>query len=142
MKRFVVVGLLSLACTSAWTAESTSSAAASGVAVLHTKSITPASNVLFQAESTPPSTAQEWEQVRASAAALGRAAQQLASQDPAKDQSQWINFAQALRKQAERAVRAAEKKDQDALVVANGDIVSVCEDCHAKYRDAGRNMKE
>jgi hypothetical protein len=141
MKRFVVVGLLSLACTFGWTAESTSAGAAS-VAVLHTKSITPASNVLFQAESTPPSTAQEWEQVRMSAAALGRAARHLASQDLAKDQSQWINFAQVLQKQAERAARAAEKEDQDALVVANGEIVSVCEDCHAKYRDAGRSMKE
>jgi hypothetical protein len=142
MKRFIVVGLLSLACIPAWTAESTDSGAANGVAELHTKAITPASNVLFHAESTPPSTAQEWERVRASAAALGWAAQQLALKDLAMDQSEWINFAHALRKQAARAVRAAEKKDQEALVGANGDIVSVCEDCHAQYRDAGRSMKE
>jgi hypothetical protein len=142
MKRLIAAGLLSLACISAWTAESAGSRAANGVAELHTKAITPQSNILFQAESTPPSTAQEWEKVRASAAALGLAAQQLASKDLAKDQGQWSNFAQTLRTQAEQAVRAAEKKHLEALVTANGDIVSVCEDCHAKYRDAGRSMKQ
>ena len=142
MKRLRAVGLMSIACTLAWTAESASAGKANGVATLHSEAITPASNALFQAESTPPSTAQDWEKIRASAAALGRAAQQLASQDLAKAPGRWTEFAYALQQQAQQAVRAAESKDQDALVIANGDIVSACEDCHARYRDAGRSMKQ
>jgi len=114
----------------------------SEVAALHAKVITPSSNALFEAESSPPSTAAEWEKLRASAAELAQAASRLASKELARDQSQWSQFALTLKSQAEHAAAAAQKKDQDALVVANGDIVSVCEDCHAKYRDAGRSMKQ
>jgi len=113
-----------------------------GVADLHVRLINPASDGLFQAESTPPSTPQEWERVRAHAAELEKAASRLASRDLAKDQGQWMQFAQALKGHAQQALAAAQKRDQDALITANGDIVSVCEDCHAKYRDAGRSMKQ
>lgn len=140
MKRLVAIGLLWLACIPGRTAEKAD--AVDGVAALHAEIITPASNVLFQAESTPPSTAQAWQKIRASAADLKQAAMRLTTKDLAKDQGQWIGFAHALQKQAQQAVIAAEEKDQDALVTANGDIISVCEDCHARYRDAGRSMKE
>ena len=142
MKRLIAIGLTWLACIPAWTAENAKAGAVDAVAALHAEVITPASNVLFQAESTPPSTAQEWQKIRASAADLQRAAVQLTTKDLAKDQGQWLEFAQALQKQAHQAVIAAEKKDQDALVTANGDVISVCEDCHTKYRDAGRSMKQ
>ncbi|HKQ12887.1 MAG TPA: cytochrome c [Steroidobacteraceae bacterium] len=108
----------------------------------HAKTISPASDALFEAEATPPSSAQDWDKLRASAADLERAAARLASKDLAKDRAQWIEFAQALQAQARQAVLAAEKQDQAALVTANGDIVSTCEDCHAKYRDGGRSMKQ
>jgi hypothetical protein len=142
MKRLIAIGLMWLACIPAWTAESARTGADNGVAALHAKVITPASNALFQAESTPPSTAQEWQKIRASAADLAQAAVRLTTKDLAKDQGQWIEFAQALQKQAQQAVIAIEKKDQDALVTANGDVISVCEDCHARYRDSGRSMKQ
>lgn len=135
MKRFIAVVLTSLAWAAGWTA-------VDGVAALHAKVITPASNELFQAESTPPTTAQAWQKIRASAVELEQAGARLASQDLAKDSGQWLEFARALQKQAAQAVVAADKQDQDALVSANGDVISVCEDCHTKYRDAGRSMKQ
>ena len=141
MKQLASVTLLSIASLSLLSAEGAQEAP-SAVAVLHSRMITPASDTLFQAESTPPSTAQAWEKVRASAAELAHAAARLASKDLARDPDQWTKFAQALKSQAEQAIAAAQKKDQDALVMANGNIVSVCEDCHAKYRDAGRSMKQ
>lgn len=109
---------------------------------LHAQVITPASDALFHAESQPPATPAEWEKVATRAADLSRAAKGLESMQSAKGQRAWLQFACALGAAAERAVRAARAKDQDGLVSANGDVVSACEDCHAKYRDAGRSMKE
>lgn len=114
----------------------------SKVASLHAQLITPSSDALFQAESQPPATPEKWAKVAARAADLVRAAKGLESIDAAKGQKEWLQFARALGGAAEQAARAAQAKSQDALVNANGDIVSVCEDCHAKYRDAGRSMKE
>jgi cytochrome c556 len=109
---------------------------------LHAQVITPASDALFQAESQPPATAEEWQKVVTRAANLARAAKGLESMESAKSQPAWLQFARALGAAAERAVRAAQANNQDGLVSANGDVVSACEDCHAKYRDAGRSMKQ
>lgn len=112
------------------------------VIALHAQVITPASDALFQAESQPPATAKGWQKVVSGAADLSRAAQGLESMESAKSRQAWLQFARALGAAAERAARAAQARNQDDLVSANGDIVSVCEDCHAQYRDAGRSMKE
>jgi hypothetical protein len=109
---------------------------------LHAQAITPASDALFLAESQPPATSEEWEKVAARAADLSRAAKELESMESGKGQQAWLEFAHALGAAAEVAVRAAQARNQDGLVSANGDVVSGCEDCHAKYRDAGRSMKE
>jgi cytochrome c556 len=100
--------------------------------------ITPASDALFQAESQPPATSAEWAGIAARAADLVRAAKGLES---AKGQVQWLQFARAFGGAAEQAARAAKALDQEALVSANSDIVSACEDCHTVYRDGGRSMK-
>jgi hypothetical protein len=142
MKRFVsLVFVATLACVSeagAGGAEDGSS----NVATLHAQVITPASNTLFQAESTPPATANEWQKIAARATDLAKAAKRLESDELASGRAAWREFAQALEVAAEEARRAAQTQNQDALVTANGNIVSVCEDCHAQYRDAGRSMKD
>lgn len=112
------------------------------IASLHARAITPASDALFQAESTPPATPDAWERIAARAAELARGAEALESLESAKDQKEWLQFARTLAANARQAERTARAKNQEALVTINGDIVSVCEDCHAKYRDAGRSMKE
>ena len=114
----------------------------SPVSSLHAQVITPASDALFQAESQPPATSAEWTRIAAKAADIGRVANKLGMLESAKDRPEWRQFAHLLGEAAEKAARAAEAEDQEALVNANGEIVSVCEDCHAKYRDAGRSMKE
>jgi hypothetical protein len=115
---------------------------ATKVQSIHVELMTPASDVLFQAESKPPATSAEWASIAARAADLVRAAKGLESVEWAKGQAQWLQFARGLARAAEQAARAAQDENQEALVSANGDIVSVCEDCHTKYRDGGRSMKE
>lgn len=134
----LAVAMIAMASSTAATVESD----ASTVQSLHAQLITPASDALFQAESKPPETSAEWASIAARARDLVRAAKGLQSIESAKGQPQWLQFAHALGGAAEQASRAAAARNQDALVSANGDIVSVCEDCHAKYRDAGRSMKE
>lgn len=141
MKRFTAVVVGAVASTTLCTAASGDSAS-SKVTSLHAQLITPASDALFQAESSLPATRDEWQRIVARAGDLVRAATVLGSIPPAKGQGEWLQFARALGAGAERAARAAAAGDQDALASANGEIVSVCEDCHTKYRDAGRSMKE
>ena len=127
------------------TAVSTTAAAendVSKVRSLHAQVITPASDALFQAESNPPSTSDEWTGIAAKAKALARAAKDLQSIGSAESRKEWLQFAHALGAAADQASRAAAAESQDALVSANGDIVSACEDCHTKYRDGGRSMKD
>lgn len=141
MNRCVAVVLAGICLVATLDAAAASSDDAKVVSV-HSQWMTPASNALFQAESTPPSTPGEWQTIVARARDLVRAAQALGSIPSVKGQNEWLQFARALGARAEQAARAAEAKDQDALVSANGEIVSVCEDCHTKYRDAGRSMQE
>jgi hypothetical protein len=114
---------------------------AAKVKSLHAQLITPASDALFEAESKPPATRDDWARIAARAADLVRAAQGLESIASAKGESEWLQLAHSLGATAKQAARAAKAEDQDALVNANGEIVSVCEDCHTKYRDGGRSMK-
>jgi hypothetical protein len=136
---FGILGALMSA--NAGAANEANTAPVSKVLALHSAVISPASDALFRAESTPPSTADAWAQLQGRALDLAQAAKRLESKDLAKDQKQWVGFAEALQAEAQRAARAAEGRDQDALVTANGNIVSVCEDCHDRYRDAGHGMK-
>ena len=142
MRRHVSTAMMGISSVTVLCAAVTSDSDRAEVISLHAQVITPASDVLFLAESQPPATPEAWEKVVTRAAELSRAAKGLESMESAKGQQAWLEFAHAFGAAAERAVRAARARNQDALVSANGDLVSVCEDCHAKYRDAGRSMKE
>lgn len=142
MKRLVRTAVMGISSVTVLCAAATSDSDRAKVISLHAQVITPASDALFLAESQPPATTEEWEKVAIRAAELSRAAKGLESMESAKGQQAWLQFAHALGAAAERAVRAAQARNQDSLVSANGEVVSVCEDCHAKYRDAGRSMKE
>lgn len=142
MKRHLVAAVIGIASTTVLAAGPAGDNDRAQVRALHAQLITPASDVLFQAESKQPVTSAEWASIAARAADLVRAAQKLESIESAKGQARWLQFARGLRGAAEQAARAAESKNQDALVSANGDMVSACEDCHTEYRDGGRSMKE
>jgi hypothetical protein len=82
-----------------------------------------------------PRTDAQWEAVRNSAATLVEAGNLLMVEGRAKDNKQWMTYAQRLSKTAEVALKAAQDKDKEALFNAGGEIYNACKACHDKYAD-------
>ena len=104
---------------------------------LHQVMIDPASDVVFKGVETPDDAA--WAAVRNSAVILAESGNLLMIAGRAKDTGDWMNDSRALAEDGAAALRAAEKKDPDALLAAGDKIVAVCMDCHEKYCE-GRKM--
>jgi hypothetical protein len=51
-------------------------------------------------------------------------------------QSDWQKYGGALSNVGLAALKAAEAKNQEALVAANGQLVDVCESCHKRFKPA------
>ena len=105
---------------------------------LHQVMIDPASDVVFKGVETPADDA-AWAAVRNSAVILAESGNLLMIAGRAKDTGDWMNHSRVLAEYGAAALRAAEKKDPDALLAAGDKIVAVCMDCHEKYR-GGRKM--
>lgn len=82
-----------------------------------------------------PRTDAQWEAVRNSAATLVEAGNLLMVEGRAKDNKQWMAYAQRLSKTAEVALKAAQDKDKETLFNAGGEIYNACKACHDKYAD-------
>lgn len=52
------------------------------------------------------------------------------------EQPDWQKFAAAVSDAGMAALKAAEVKNQDALVAANGRLVEACEGCHKRFKPA------
>ena len=111
---------------------------AASVLQLHQAMIDPASDVVFKGVETPVDDA-AWAAVRNSAVILAESGNLLMIAGRAKDTGDWMNHSRALAEYGAAPLRAAEKKDPDALLAAGDKIVAVCMDCHEKYR-GGRKM--
>jgi hypothetical protein len=107
---------------------------------LHDTLISPASDALFNAESTPPKDAAGWNALGNNAIVLAESANLLMLKGRAKDDSKWMTFSRELLDAAVAAEGAAIARKQDALIAANGRIVEVCQSCHEPYRDGGHGM--
>jgi hypothetical protein len=82
-----------------------------------------------------PGTDAEWDAVRNSAATLVEAGNSLMLEGRAKDNKQWIKYAQQLSQTSELALKAAQDKNKDALFDAGGSIYNACRGCHDKYAE-------
>ncbi|QWD74237.1 cytochrome c [Polynucleobacter sp. TSB-Sco08W16] len=82
-----------------------------------------------------PRTDAQWEAVRNSAATLVEAGNLLMIEGRAKDNKQWMDFANQLSKASELALKATQDKDKDALFDAGGNIYNACKACHDRYAD-------
>jgi len=51
------------------------------------------------------------------------------------ERADWIKFVQGLRDAGMSAYKAAQSKNQDAIVAATGDLADACSACHAVYRE-------
>jgi hypothetical protein len=82
-----------------------------------------------------PRTDAEWDAVRNSAATLVEVGNSLMLEGRAKDNKQWMKFAQQLSQTSELALKAAQDKNKDALFDAGGNIYNACRGCHDKYAE-------
>jgi len=118
------------------------------------------SNVLFAAQTQDPATVKRasepsastdpltsvyggWPAVEASALALAEAANLLtipgrmcANGRPVPVRNvDWPKFVQGLRDAGMAAYKAAQSKDQEAIVLVTEDVAAACANCHNRYRD-------
>ena len=115
----------------------------------------PNSNIIFDAQNTDPIEKAKksespygnayggWMEVENAAIALAEAANLLTipgrlcmNGKPAPiDQPDWPGFVQRLRDASEATYKAAQTKNQDAIVDAAGTLTEACAACHDKYRE-------
>lgn len=84
-------------------------------------------------EEIRPKTDEQWNAVRSSAATVAEAANLLMLEGRAKDQKEWMAAVRRLIDTAEKAMKAAEAKDADAVFDAGGEMYEACRACHQRY---------
>lgn len=80
-----------------------------------------------------PATDDEWAGVRGSALQLAESGNLLMLPARSNGSAEWIADAQALIGASQRALKAIESKDKDALFTIGGDIYDTCTNCHRKF---------
>jgi hypothetical protein len=80
-----------------------------------------------------PRTDEQWNAVRNSAAIVAESGNLLMMDGRARDRDQWMTGARGLIDAANRALKAAEAKNVDALFTAGEDIYHACSVCHQRY---------
>ena len=85
-------------------------------------------------EERQPRTADEWEAVGNSAAALIEAGNLLMMGSRAIDRGDWITMSRALIEGGKAALKATQAQDPDGLLAAGEPINTSCDTCHRKYQ--------
>jgi hypothetical protein len=80
-----------------------------------------------------PATDDEWAGVRGSAIQLAESGNLLMLPSRSGGSADWNNFAKAMIDQSNRALKAIEAKDKDALFTIGGDIYDACTACHKQF---------
>lgn len=80
-----------------------------------------------------PQTDDEWAGVRANAIQLAESGNLLMLPSRSSGSAEWITEAKALIEASNRALKAIEAKDKDALFTIGGDIYDVCTNCHKQF---------
>lgn len=106
--------------------------------------VEPAADAVFGAVSTTataagieekqPRTAEEWEAVANSAAALVESGNLLLMGSRAIDQGSWATYSRDLIKSGSVALKAAEAKDAKAIFDSGEAIYLACDNCHRTYQ--------
>jgi cytochrome c556 len=80
-----------------------------------------------------PETQEDWDMARNHAYVFTEAGNLLMMPPRAKDNGDWMKFAQALVDSGLKAIRAAEARDRNAVFDAGAEVYDACTQCHAKY---------
>jgi hypothetical protein len=98
--------------------------------------IYPTSNAVFYIFRAPPKNEVEWEVFKTQALTLAESANLLMMPSRARDQDKWMADAKLLWDVGNKAYRAAQAKNLDAIVALNDELNTACVQCHMDYRRA------
>lgn len=80
-----------------------------------------------------PQSAEEWDAVRNAAFVVAESGNLLMMSSRARDGGDWMQMSQTLIQAGERAIRAAEAHDKQAVFDVGAEVYDACTNCHAKY---------
>ncbi len=100
--------------------------------------VIPTSDAIFQVAMKAPETDEEWTAMQNNALTLAESGNLLMIGSRAKDQGDWIKAAQALVNAGTVAFKAAEAKNEDALIEAGDQVYATCEGCHSRYLEGAQ----
>jgi hypothetical protein len=80
-----------------------------------------------------PKTAEEWDAVRNAAYMVAESGNLLMMPSRAKDGGEWMTASQLMIEAAQKAIRAAEARDKEAVFSVGADVYDACTNCHSKY---------
>jgi hypothetical protein len=81
-----------------------------------------------------PKTDEEWALVRNAAYTVSEAGNLLMLGDrPKEPRDQWMKLSRELIEVGQRAIKAAEARDKDAIFSVGGEVYDACSNCHQKY---------
>ena len=103
--------------------------------------VIPTSDALFQVAMKAPENDEEWTAMQNNALTLAESGNLLMIGSRAKDQGDWIKAAQALVNAGTVAFKAAEAKNEDALIEAGDQVYATCEGCHSRYLEGAEMGK-
>ncbi len=80
-----------------------------------------------------PKTVEEWDAVRNAAYVVAESGNLLMMPTRAKDGGEWMDASRLMIEAAQKAIRAAESRDKDAVFDVGAEMYDSCTNCHAKY---------
>ena len=80
-----------------------------------------------------PKTIEEWDAVRNAAYVVAESGNLLMMPSRAKDGGEWMAASQQMIEAAQKAIRAAEARDKDAVFDVGAEMYDSCTNCHSKY---------
>jgi hypothetical protein len=80
-----------------------------------------------------PTTVEEWDAVRNAAYVVAESGNLLMMPARAKDGGEWMAASQRMIEAAQKAIRAAEARDKDAVFDVGAELYDACTNCHSKY---------
>lgn len=101
--------------------------------------VDPAAGVLFAAADPPartdlePRSVEAWQAVADAAAQLVQTSGMLADPALARDRSDWLQWADAMREGAAAGSAAARRRDPRSLYASGQQVKASCQGCHARY---------
>jgi cytochrome c556 len=96
----------------------------------------PTSNAVFYIFREPPKNDVQWDEFKTQALTLAESANLLMMPSRARDQEKWMADAKLLWEVGNKAYRAAQAKNLDAIVALNDELNTACVQCHMDYRPA------